>query len=191
MSSSTHVVVLGAGVVGASVAFGWELYTSAEYGLRLWDLLWQAGQDHGILAGGRGAFNSLRIEKGYRSWGTDMWAEHTPYEAGLDPFVKLDKGPFIGRDALTAATENGLRRRLACVVLDDPSKLVMGNEPVFVDGAVHGFVTSAAHGYAVGESIAYAWLPGEHATPGTPVEIQYFGERYPARVVSEPRLIRR
>jgi glycine cleavage system aminomethyltransferase T/glycine/D-amino acid oxidase-like deaminating enzyme len=166
---------------------GWELYTSAEYGLRLWDLLWKAGQDHGILAGGRGAFNSLRIEKGYRSWDTDMWAEHTPYEAGLGPFVKLDKGPFIGREPLTAARENGPRRHLVCLVLDDPSKLVMGSEPVFVDGEARGFVTSAAHGYAVGESIAYAWLPAEHASHGTPVEIAYFGEHYPAQEVSEPR----
>jgi glycine cleavage system aminomethyltransferase T len=149
--------------------------------------LWKAGQDHGILAGGRGAFNSLRIEKGYRSWGTDMWAEHTPYEAGLGPFVKLDKGPFIGREPLTAARENGPRRHLVCLVLDDPSKLVMGSEPVFVDGEARGFVTSAAHGYAVGESIAYAWLPAEHASHGTPVEIAYFGEHYPAQVVSEPR----
>ena len=166
---------------------GWELYTSAEYGLRLWDLLWTAGQDHGILAGGRGAFNSLRIEKGYPTWGTDMWAEHTPYEAGLGPFVKLDKGPFIGRESLTAASESGPRRRLVCLVLDDPSKLVMGSEPFFVGDVARGFVTSAAHGYAVGESIAYAWLPAEHANPGTPVEIAYFGEHYPAQIVSEPR----
>jgi glycine cleavage system aminomethyltransferase T len=74
-----------------------------------------------------------------------------------------------------------------CLVLDDPSKLVMGSEPVFVDGEARGFVTSAAHGYAVGESITYAWLPAEHASHGTPVEIAYFGEHYPAQVVSEPR----
>ena len=166
---------------------GWELYTSAEYGLRLWDLLWEAGRGHGILTGGRGAFNGMRIEKGYRSWGTDMWAEHTPYEAGLGFTVKLDKGPFVGRDALTAARERGPRRRLACLTLDDPAALVMGSEPVFVEGTVAGFVTSAAHGYSVGESIAYAWLPAGAAAEGTLAEISYFGERHPARVVAEPR----
>ena len=166
---------------------GWELYTSAEYGLRLWDLLWAAGEDHGIVTGGRGAFNAMRIEKGYRSWGTDMWAEHTPYEAGVGFTVKLDKGPFVGRNALAAAKERGPRRRLRCLTLDDPARLVMGSEPVFVDGAPAGFVTSAAHGYSTGESIAYAWLPPEHAAHDTPVEISYFGERLGAHVVSEPR----
>jgi glycine cleavage system aminomethyltransferase T len=63
----------------------------------------------------------------------------------------------------------------------------MGSEPVFVDGVAAGFVTSAAHGYSTGESIAYAWLPAEHATQGTGVEIAYFGERLGAHVGSEPR----
>ena len=71
---------------------GWELYTTAEYGLRLWDLLFEAGQEHGIIAAGRGAFNSLRLEKGYRLWGTDMTSEHHPYEAGLGFSVAKDKG---------------------------------------------------------------------------------------------------
>jgi glycine cleavage system aminomethyltransferase T len=166
---------------------GWELYTSAEYGLRLWDLLWAAGRDHGILTGGRGAFNAMRIEKGYRAWGTDMWADHTPYEAGLGFTVKLDKGPFVGRDALTAAKQRGPRRRLACLTLDDPTGLVMGSEPVHVGGVPAGFVTSAAHGYSTGESIAYAWLPAEHADQGTRAEITYFGERLAAQVAGEPR----
>ncbi|HSK97911.1 MAG TPA: FAD-dependent oxidoreductase, partial [Euzebyales bacterium] len=108
---------------------GWELYTSADHGLRLWDLLWAAGRDHGIFTGGRGAFNALRIEKGYRAWGTDMWAEHTPYEAGLGMFVKPDKGGFVGREALLEASARGPRRRLVCLVLDDPSKVVLGGEP--------------------------------------------------------------
>ncbi|HYT27199.1 MAG TPA: FAD-dependent oxidoreductase, partial [Actinomycetota bacterium] len=79
---------------------GWELYTSADLGLRLWDLLWRAGRPHGVVAGGRGAFNGLRLEKGYRAWGTDMWSEHDPDEAGLGFAVRLDKGDFVGRAAL-------------------------------------------------------------------------------------------
>lgn len=165
---------------------GWELYTPSEYGLRLWDLLWEAGQPHGIAPVGRSAFNSLRIEKGYRSWGTDMWTEHTPAEAGLDFAVRMGKGEFLGREAL-AARAGDRRRRLSCLVLDDSRQLAMGGEPVHHGDEVVGHVTSAAHGYALGESIAYAWVPARLAEPGTALEIAYFDERLPATVATEPR----
>ena len=82
---------------------GWEIYASAEYGAALWDLLFEAGQRHGVIAAGRIAFNSLRIEKGYRLWGTDMTAEHQPAAAGLDFAVRMAKDDFIGKAALGAA----------------------------------------------------------------------------------------
>ena len=163
---------------------GWELYTTADAGLRLWDTLWEAGQAHGVVAAGRSAFNSLRLEKGYRSWGVDMTTEHDPYEAGLGFAVRLDKGDFIGRDAL--ADRQTPTRRLACLVLDDPEAVVMGKEPVYVDGTPVGYVTSAAYGYSVGASIAYAWLPASAAEPGSRVHVEYFGVRLPARVAEEP-----
>ena len=165
---------------------GWELYTDADCGLRLWDTLWQAGQPLGVVAAGRSAFNSLRLEKGYRSWGTDVTAEHNPYEAGLGFAVRLDKGPFTGRGALLRLKDTPPERRLCCLVLDDPSAVVMGKEPVYADGAPVGFVTSAAYGYSVGASIAYAWLPASSAAPGSRVDIEYFGVRLPARVAEEP-----
>jgi len=165
---------------------GWELYTDADVGLRLWDTLWEAGQQHEVVAAGRSAFNSLRLEKGYRSWGADMTAEHDPYEAGLGFAVRLDKGDFVGRDALLAKDPEHPARRLTCLLLDDPQAVVMGKEPVYVDGAPVGYVTSAAYGYCVGASIAYAWLPATATEPGTRVEVEYFGERLPARVAAEP-----
>lgn len=85
---------------------GWELYTTADLGLRLWDTLWEAGQDLGVVAAGRSAFNSLRLEKGYRAWGTDMTDEHNPYEAGVGFAVRTDK-EFVGREALTDAPPPG------------------------------------------------------------------------------------
>lgn len=166
---------------------GWELYTSNEYGLRLWDLLWEAGQPFGAVPVGRSAFNSLRLEKGYRAWGTDMWTDHRPVEAGLDFAVRMDKDDFLGRDALAAAAGRP-RHTLACLLLDDPARLVMGSEPVHRGGEVVGFTTSAAHAYSTGESVAYAWLPPDLAVEGTRLEVAYLGERYPARVASEPRL---
>ena len=163
---------------------GWEIYTSAENGLRLWDLLWQAGQPHGVVAGGRSAFNSLRLEKGYRLWGTDVTTEHDPYEAGLGFAVRMDKGDFVGRDAIKGRSSDAVTRRLTCLVLDDPTHVVLGKEPVLVDGAVRGYVTSAAHGYTIGRSIAYAWLAVLDV--GSTVEIEYFGRRLPATVTTEP-----
>jgi glycine cleavage system aminomethyltransferase T len=165
---------------------GWELYTSADLSLRLWDLLWEAGQPLGVVAGGRGAFNGLRLEKGYRMWGTDMTTEHDPYEAGLGFAVKLEKGDFVGREALLRRREEGPRRRLVCLTLEDPDVVVMGNETVWSDGKPVGYVTSASYGYFVGRSIAYAWVPPELAEEGARVEIQYFGERHGAKVAEEP-----
>jgi dimethylglycine oxidase len=164
---------------------GWEIYTSAEHGLRLWDVLWAAGQDLGVVAAGRAAFNSLRLEKGYRSWGTDMTTEHNPYEAGLGFAVRRQKPSFVGRDALDGVDDATVSRRLSCLTVDDGRTVVLGSEPVFVDGRPAGYVTSAAFGHTVGTPIAYAWLPAA-ATPGTAVEIGYFGRRVPATVAAEP-----
>jgi glycine cleavage system aminomethyltransferase T len=165
---------------------GWEIYASADMGLRLWDLLWEAGQPFGVIAGGRGAFNGLRLEKGYRMWGTDMTTEHDPYEAGLGFAVKLDKGDFIGRGALLRRKEEGPRLRLSCLQLDDLGVVVMSSEPVWSGDAPVGYVTSAAYGYSIGRSIAYAWVPPELAEVGTALEIEYFGERHAATVTEEP-----
>ncbi|HEU5268240.1 MAG TPA: FAD-dependent oxidoreductase, partial [Jatrophihabitans sp.] len=164
---------------------GWELYATADQGLKLWDTLWAAGEQYGLIAGGRGAFNSLRLEKGYRSWGADMTYEHDPYEAGVGFAVKLDKGDFVGRDALLRRKEN-VRRRLSCLTIDGPDAFVLGKEPVYAGDRAVGYVTSAAYGYTIGKGIAYAWLPAELATPGTCVEIGYFDRRLPAVVTEEP-----
>ncbi|MCW7983809.1 sarcosine dehydrogenase [Streptomyces platensis subsp. clarensis] len=165
---------------------GWELYTTADMGLRLWDTLWEAGQEHGVIAAGRSAFNSLRLEKGYRSWGHDMTTEHNPYEAGVGFAVRPAKGDFLGWAALEGMTEETVSRRLTCLTLDDPAAVVLGKEPVFVDGTPAGYVTSAAYGYTLGRGVAYAWLPATAAAPGTPVHIEYFGEKIPATVAQEP-----
>ncbi|MFJ9470648.1 GcvT family protein [Streptomyces caniferus] len=165
---------------------GWELYTTADLGLRLWDTLWEAGRELGVIAAGRSAFNSLRLEKGYRAWGHDMTTEHHPYEAGVGFAVRPAKGDFIGREALEGHSEETVTRRLSCLTLDDPSAVVLGKEPVHVDGVPAGYVTSAAYGYSLGRCVAYAWLPAAAAVPGTAVHIEYFGEKIPATVAQEP-----
>jgi glycine cleavage system aminomethyltransferase T/glycine/D-amino acid oxidase-like deaminating enzyme len=165
---------------------GWEIYTSAEYGQRLWDALWRAGQPLGVVAAGRAAFDSLRLEKGYRSWGADMTTEHDPYEAGLGFAVRPHtKGDFVGRSALAAIADRDPNRSLTCLTVDDGRSVVLGHEPVLVDGAAAGYVTSAAFGYTLGRPVAYAWLPAGLEV-GTAVEIQYFGEAVRATVAAEP-----
>src|SRR5262249_24081439 len=136
---------------------GWELYASADVGVRLWDVLWTAGQDLGVIAAGRAAFNSLRLEKGYRAWGHDMTTGNNPTEAGLGFAVRRQKGAFAGRQAITGISDDTISRRLSCLTIDDGRSVVLGHEPVFLDGRPAGYVTSAAFGHTVGRPIAYAW----------------------------------
>ncbi|MEJ5248942.1 MAG: glycine cleavage T C-terminal barrel domain-containing protein [Caldilinea sp.] len=114
-----------------------------------------------------------------------MHSEYTPYEVGLERTVRLDKGYFLGRDALLKAKDN-VRRRLCCMTFDEPDAVALGREPILVDDRVVGYVTSANYGYSVGKYIVYGYLPHEYATPGAKVEVQYFGRRYPATVTTEP-----
>lgn len=165
---------------------GWELYGQIAMGDRAWELLWEAGREHGMVAAGLGAFDTLRLEKGYRLWGQDLDTEHDPFEAGLGFAVRMDKGGFQGRAALEARRERGLERKLSCLLLDDPTEVVMGKEPVWADARVVGYVTSAGYGYSIGRGIAYAYLPVGLATEGRAVEIEYFGRRVAAAVAAEP-----
>ena len=165
---------------------GWELYCPTEFGLALWDALWQAGRAHDLRAGGYRAIDSLRLEKGYRVWSSDITPEDTPYQAGLGFAVRLDKrGGFIGQEALAAAGDD-VDRRLCCLVLDEPLAVALGNEPIRVGGEVVGRVTSGGYGYAVARSIAYGYLPTRCAEVGQRGEVEVFGEWLGAEVAAEP-----
>ena len=165
---------------------GWEIYAPVEQGLRLWDILWEAGQPLGVIAAGGGAFDSLRLEKGYRLWGNDIHTEFNPFEAGTGFAVRRRKGEFVGRDALRDIRAQGLTRRLCCMTLDDPDVVVMGKEPIMDGKRVLGYVTSADYGHSIGCGIVYGYLPMSHTEPGTSVDVLYFGERLKATVAQEP-----
>ena len=165
---------------------GWEIYAPSELGLYLWDTLWEAGQPLGVIAAGGGAFDSLRLEKGYRLWGNDIHTEYNPYEAGIGFAVRMRKGNFIGRDALREVRANGPERKLSCMTLDDPSAVVMGKEPILDGDRVLGYVTSANYGHSIGRGIVYGYLPLSHAEPGTGVDVLYFDKRLQATVRKEP-----
>ncbi len=165
---------------------GWECYAPTEYGRALWDAIWDAGREHGLMAGGYRAIDALRIEKGYRVWSSDITPDETPFDAGLGFAVALDKAPSArARDALVAAKAAGPMRRLRCLVLADPRAVALGNEPIRVDGEIVGRVTSAGYGFAVERSIAYAYLPADRAI-GTRGEVELFGSWVGFEVTREP-----
>ena len=165
---------------------GWELYAPMDYGRALWSTLWEAGREHGLVAGGYRAIEALRLEKGYRVWSSDVTPDETPYEAGLGFAVALDKAePSQAHDALVAAKAAGPRKRLRCLVLDDQLDVCLGNEPVRVDGEIVGRVTSGGQGFTVERSIAYAYLPPDRAI-GTRGEVEVFGRWVGFEVAREP-----
>src|SRR5215210_1992250 len=156
---------------------GWELYVPTEFAATVYDTLTEAGADLRLADAGYYAIEGLRLEKGYRAWGRELTPDETPWQAGLGFAVRLDKREFLGREALLRAREGADGRpRLCCVVLDDSRSVALANEPVRVEGQVLGRVTSGGYGYTVGRSIAYAYLPPEHAVPGTEVAVEIFGE---------------
>ena len=163
---------------------GWEIYAPTESGLKLWDVLWAAGQAYGMIAAGLGAFETLRLEKGFLFWGADIHTEYDPYEAGLGFAVRPNKDDFIGKKALLQRQEYATRK-LCFLTLDDPTLVVMGKEPVLAqDGKVLGYITSAGYGYSLGRCVAYTYLPLGYATPGTSVTVEYFGQPHTATVMA-------
>jgi glycine cleavage system T protein len=185
--SARELAVGSTPVIASRVTYvgelGWELYCPTEYGTRLWDTLVAAGDAHGLVPSGYRAIDALRLEKGYRAWGSDLSSETTPYEAGVGFAVKPAKGEFIGRDALDPEPA----QRLVCLVLDDPRSIALGSEPVRTsDGELVGRITSGGYGYAVDASIAFAYVPTAYAEPGMSFQVDIFGSWVPAEVRAEP-----
>jgi 4-methylaminobutanoate oxidase (formaldehyde-forming) len=168
---------------------GWELYVQPAYAARVWDALMRAGREFEIRPAGYKALESLRLEKGYRYWSTDITPSENPYEAGLGFCVKLHKtktgldgrGGFLGRDALLKIKQQGPQRKLAIITLE-PHFGLYGGEPVYASGELVGRLRSGGYGYTVGKSIGCVYLPLELSALGTPLELEIFGERFPARV---------
>jgi 4-methylaminobutanoate oxidase (formaldehyde-forming) len=163
---------------------GFELYVRPEWAVQVWDRLVAAGQPHGIEPGGYRALESLRLEKGYRYFGTDLTAGDTPYEAGLGFCVALDKGDFNGRAALVEAGDRPARRLRTLLVGGSEYLPVYGGEAVRLGGEVAGRLRSAGYGFTVARTIGLAYLPGEIET-GAEVEIEVLGEPVAAVVADD------
>ena len=168
-------------------SLGWELHFPIEYAHNLFDALFEAGAPHGIGMVGMRAMESLRMEKSYRMWGSDLTVDYTPFEASLDRFVRMKKGDFIGRAALERQLAAGVPNRFVTLevhgVTDaDP----LGNEPLFDKaGRMVGRATSGYYGHHVKKSLAIGYVRAECAAVGTPLSILILGEKKQATVVAE------
>jgi glycine cleavage system aminomethyltransferase T/glycine/D-amino acid oxidase-like deaminating enzyme len=158
---------------------GWELHVPSEYALHVYEALWGAGQDLGVANAGYRALDSLRLEKGYRYWSSELSPDTNPYEVGLGFAVALKKAQFTGKAALERIQREGVRRTLACFLMDGYVPL-HGGEAILHQGRVIETVTSGGYGHTVGKSIAYGFVPGELAKE-TRFEIEAFGVRHPAQ----------
>jgi 4-methylaminobutanoate oxidase (formaldehyde-forming) len=138
---------------------GWELHIPVESALAVYERLMEAGKPLGIANAGYRAIESLRLEKGYRAWGSDIGPDHTPFEAGLSWAVKLSKGlSFLGRDALSAQQSQPLKKRLACFTVEDADVGLLGRETIYRNGQRVGWLSSAGWGYTVGKNIGFGYV---------------------------------
>lgn len=158
-----NIAIAGAPVRALRVTYvgelGWELHVPTEFALRVFTALMHAGEPHGIRLAGYRSIESLRLEKGYRAWGSDVGPDHTPLEAGLAWAVKLNKDiPFLGREALRAQQDHILRKRLMCFTVDDPGAVLLGRETIYRDGERVGWLSSAGWGYTVNKTIGYGYV---------------------------------
>lgn len=137
---------------------GWELHLPVEYAQTVYAALMAAGADHGLINAGYRTIESLRLEKGYRAWGSDIGPDHTPFEAGLGWAVKLRSNTdFKGRAATEAQRSDGVKKMLATFTVD-PDVVLLGRETIFRNGERVGWVTSGGYGHAVGKSIGLGYV---------------------------------
>jgi 4-methylaminobutanoate oxidase (formaldehyde-forming) len=157
---------------------GYELHVPTEYALDLYDALWRAGERYGIANVGYRAINSLRLEKQYLVWGTDITPDYNPYEAGLGFCVALGKGEFDARTALAEVKAKGPRQKLAWFTAPGEANM-WGGEIVLTGDRVLASVKSAGYGYTVGRTILCAYLPADEPVHND-YAVEVMGARYPA-----------
>ncbi len=153
---------------------GWELYLPVQDGAKVWSALIEAGKPFGAEPCGYRAIESLRLEKGYLAWGSEINTETTPLESGLAFAVSQKKSAFIGKAALLANPHPS--RALVAITFDDLKRTPLGNEPIRVNGEIIGRIKSGGQGYTIQKGIGYAYLPIEFTTPNTTLEVEFFGE---------------
>ncbi|WP_418161616.1 GcvT family protein [Benzoatithermus flavus] len=190
------ITVAGAPVLALRVTYvgelGWELHLPTEFAATVYDALMAAGRAHGIANAGYRAIESLRLEKGYRAWGSDIGPDHSPLVAGLGWAVKLGKDtPFLGRDALLEQKRRPLPRLFAGFMVEDPNVVLLGRETIYRDGRRCGWLTSGGFGYTLGKPLGYGYVRDPAGVDPAYVmagsyELEVAGFRVPATPFLEP-----
>jgi dimethylglycine dehydrogenase len=188
---SARITVAGINAVAIRVSFtgdlGWEVYVDEAEQVKLYDALLESGADLGVRPVGGRALMSLRMEKGYGSWGREYSPEYWPQEVGLERLIKMDKPDFLGRAAYAALADNAPREKLVMLEIEADIADASGSEPVFLpDGTPVGRVSSGAYGFFVEKSLALAFVKTEHATPGTVLDVAVIGQPHKAVILAEP-----
>jgi 4-methylaminobutanoate oxidase (formaldehyde-forming) len=181
--------VNGAEVLAQRVSYvgelGWELYVAPERAVPLWDAILDAGGEFDLEMGGYKVLDGLRLEKGYRYFTADVTPMENPYAAGLGFCVQLDKGDFIGHEALLKVKSEGLKHKLCTLVLDGEDYLpVYGGEAVYLNGQVISRVRSGGYGFTAGRNIILAYLLLDLAQKGSRVAVEVFDQLVPAEVTA-------
>jgi len=176
--SDIRVTAIRVSYIGES---GWELHHEVGHQLRLFDSLWQAGQKHHIGLYGAFAMNAMRLEKGYRAWGSDYTTERSPLEAGCDVFVKVDHRQFIGRDGMLSRVDNGSQWLMHLLELEGSTEDPFFSHTIFQDNEPVGIVTSGAFGHRVGKQLALAYF--RNTLSGRPLRVSILGNSVPAKVL--------
>jgi len=171
---------------------GWELHMPIAATGEAFDALFAAGEQYGIAPAGYRAIESLRLEKGYRAWGSDITPNDNPFEAGLGWAVKMKTNtPFLGREAMETASHAPLTKRLVGFTLDDPEIVLVGRETILRNGQPVGYLTSGGFGYTVNKPIGFGYIKNsagvdnDYITNAT-YELEVAMQRYPAKVHMKP-----
>ena len=185
--SGQDVMIAGLPVRALRVSYvgelGWELHPAMDDLAKLYDAVWTAGQEHGIANYGLYAVNTMRMEKGYKAWGSELTNELTMIEAGMDRFIQFKKDDFVGKQATLDAPD---RFRIVYGEVAASNVDVRGAEPCMVGDACIGLTTSGGFGHRTGKSLFFACVPLDHAAPGAEFEIMLQGERRMATVLEHP-----
>jgi dimethylglycine dehydrogenase len=165
---------------------GFEIYTSADGQLRLYEAILAAGAELGVRPVGSRALGFLRVEKGYGSWSREYSPENWPHESGLDRLVKIEKPDFLGRDAYLGVRQQPTREAICYLAVEPNGADAWGGEPVFKDGAYAGRITSGGYGFSVARSVAIAYLRPDLVRDGESVDVAILGRPHPATVHARP-----
>jgi dimethylglycine dehydrogenase len=165
---------------------GWELHCPMARMPEVFDGLMKAGEDHGIRLFGTYAMNSLRMEKAYRGWGSELTNEIDMFEASMERFIRLDKDDFIGKAASLSRKQKGPRMKLVYLKMEATDSDCMGNEPVYHGDKLVGVTTGGAFGHAVGASLAFAYVDPSLIDQGTEFSVPIFDVPRRATIIAEP-----